>query len=275
MAYRAWATMGQLRHEGAATGVIYGIGTQLEKLVEEYATPNLVCCFDGGYAHRTATYPPYKADRRAKRELETEEEKQGRAELAQQLYTLRTQHLPAVGVQNILWAEGFEGDDHLASAAHAIPLQEKGTILSSDEDLWQCLRPGLRCYAPTSGKVQTYHTFKDAYGMEPKQWASVKAWAGCSGDNVAGVPGVGTVWACRYVRGEVLPGHKRYNQFYENHDIFHRNIKLVELPHAQLPPVVLHRQTEPLLWSALYKAIGARHGKGQTTAGGLGFSRPG
>ena len=272
MAYRAWAVLGSLQHEGAATGVVYGIAQALEALCEDYGTRQLVCCFDAGHDARTHLYPKYKENRKEKRAKETDVEKQGRAQLLRQIDELRTRHLPAVGLQNILHSPGYEADDLMAAACNAIPTRDSGVIMSSDEDLWQCITPRIRCKSPISGKMTTYDSFCKAWPpCKPSDWPTIKAWAGDDGDNIDGIDGVGLKTSWKYITGQLPETHKIYKAFGASHDVYKRNVQLMKLPVAGMPPATLVLQDKPLLWSVLYKAIGAKVRNDKETGRGFGF----
>ena len=272
IAYRSWSVLGNLRNEGAATGVIYGVATQLQAMTALYGSELLVVCFDGGCMSREELYPAYKANRKEKRAAETDKEKLARRELGEQLKKLRTEHLPNVGLKNILWEPGYEGDDMIASAARAVPRDEAGVIISADEDMWQLLRPGLKWWSPTTEKTMTAQKFQLEWGMEPGDWAKVKAWAGCSGDNVAGLEGVGNKTAAKYLRGEKIPD-KLLPLFETHKEVYERNIRLVTLPMETAPPAILNTNQDILDWDCMYRAIGAktREKKSQGTKPVFGF----
>jgi 5'-3' exonuclease len=278
MAYRSLAVMGNLQNQGVATGVVYGVAIALQGLADQYDTQNIVAVFDGGHAMRSHLWPQYKQSRKAKREKATPVEQQARADLTQQLQALRVSLLPSTGMRNILWADGFEADDLIASAVQAVPTEDGAVVLSADQDLWQCIRPGVAWRSTNNAaKVgyMSYRQFTELHRMEPFLWADVKAWAGCATDDIVGLDGIGETWAARWVRGEVPSTSTKYAQFLQNIEIYNRNINLTRLPAKGCTPVVLHQQVAPVDWNPLLRAIGAKtNGKaaGIQTRQGFGFS---
>ena len=84
----------------------------------------------------------------------------------------------------------YEADDLIATYTRQI--LEKGdkvTIVSSDKDLMQLLKSGVRIYDPMKSKVIGLNEVKDKFGVNPNKVIDVQALAGDSSDNVPGVPG--------------------------------------------------------------------------------------
>ncbi|GAF86980.1 unnamed protein product, partial [marine sediment metagenome] len=70
------------------------------------------------------------------------------------------------------------------------------------------------------------------HGCSPDEWVLVKALAGCDGDNVPGVKGIGPKTAVKIIRGQ----HKTTLSDYQ--DIIDKNLELVKLPF----PLLSYRQ---------------------------------
>ena len=66
------------------------------------------------------------------------------------------------------------------------------------------------------------------FGLGPWYWGEVKAIAGCDGDNVKGIKGVGETFALKYLKGE-LSG-KKFEDIEKSKGVIERNRKLVHLP---------------------------------------------
>jgi len=103
-------------------------------------------------------------------------------------------------------------------------------IASSDDDLLQLLSPYTSIYNLGRKERYTEQKFIQDYGIQPQEWVEVKKIAGCSGDNVPGVPGVGEKTAIRYLRGELNPDTKAYQKIEQGRKIIERNEDLVSLP---------------------------------------------
>lgn len=93
----------------------------------------------------------------------------------------------------LLWeAEGFESDDLIATATEQAVARGHGVVIcSSDKDMFQLLRPGVRQYRFHDNSVWTVKEFREKYGVEPSQFGDWLALVGDSSDNIKGCQGVG------------------------------------------------------------------------------------
>src|SRR4029453_1612789 len=88
--------------------------------------------------------------------------------------------------------EGYEADDIIAT--YALQANEAGaevTIVSSDKDLMQLVRRGIRMYDTMKNKVIGEAEVIERFGVPPSKVVEVQALIGDSTDNVPGVPGIG------------------------------------------------------------------------------------
>ena len=231
LAYRNFYVMGDLSHDGVKTGVVFGLFRDILNLQETHNTDKLIFCFDGGYSCRTEIYSVYKADRKERYEKMEQEEREARSELFRQMKRLRTKYLPAIGFRNIFWQEGYEADDLIASVCDDLPKGDKGIIVSMDADLFQLLvEDRIEMWTPHKRRILTEKWFTKEWGIDPSQYADVKAIAGCAGDNVKGVERVGEKTAAKFLRGELNPGLKVYQKIVSVNDLWKRNIQLTRLP---------------------------------------------
>src|SRR3989337_2850927 len=88
--------------------------------------------------------------------------------------------------------EGYEADDLIATyAVQALAAGADVTIVSSDKDLMQLVRPGIRMYDTMKNKVIGEAEVLERFGVPPSKVIEVQALMGDSTDNVPGVPGIG------------------------------------------------------------------------------------
>jgi DNA polymerase I len=88
--------------------------------------------------------------------------------------------------------EGYEADDIIATYAfQALDAGAEVTIVSSDKDLMQIVRPGIRMYDTMKNKVIGEEEVMERFGVPPTKVVEVQALIGDSSDNVPGVPGIG------------------------------------------------------------------------------------
>ncbi len=88
--------------------------------------------------------------------------------------------------------EGFEADDLIATYAfQALEAGADVTIVSSDKDLMQIVRPGIVMYDTMKNKVIDEAGVVEKFGVPPEKVVDVQALIGDTSDNVPGVPGIG------------------------------------------------------------------------------------
>jgi 5'-3' exonuclease len=225
LAYQSYFAMGDLRTEEAIpTGVLFGFLSRCLDLGHRFRTTELLFCWDSLQSERKQIFPDYKRHRKAK----TPDEARRFDVLFEQIERLKRSTLSRVGWSSQFEQPGREADDLLAALS-----RDEGTIVTADEDLFQMLRPAaVDVWSPRKKRLWTFESFQQEYGIIPQQWAAVKTIAGCSSDNVPGVPGVGEPTAIRWLRDELPVHHKTYAKIeaFLNSPEHGRNKQLVTLP---------------------------------------------
>lgn len=253
LCYRAFHAQGELSFKGQMTGVVFGFLKSIRALKDEFQTDRVVFCFESNRLHRRDIYPDYKLGRHKK---QNEEERMARQSFQMQVHLLERDYLPRIGFQNIFNFLGYEADDIMAAIASKI----RGEIIlvTADMDMLQCLRENVIIYSPQKRKIFTDSWFYNTYQMLPKQWAVVKAIAGCSSDNVAGIPGVGEKSALRYVQGDLKSGIY-FDRIMAGKEIVRRNRQLVELPYGGCPvPEILEDKISKRGWLDVCGRLGMK-----------------
>ena len=99
-----------------------------------------------------------------------------------------------IGWQNF-GVQGMEADDLIGSMIEKWQDDADITMISGDKDLLQLLNPSTQIAFTKKGyteyDVYTDARFKEEYGIEPVQFAQVKAFMGDSSDGYPGVKGIG------------------------------------------------------------------------------------
>lgn len=258
LCHRAYHTSGKLSYGDKPTGVIYGFLRSILTLKELFNTDRVVFCFEGDNLFRKEDYPNYKL-RRIK-ENSSVEELQERARMKSQISMLRDVYLPQIGFKNIFCAQGYESDDLMAVLAQRAQATDRVVLITADQDLFQCLRPGVIMYSPHQQKVFNEKWFTKTYRIPPRKWALVKAIAGCKSDNVAGIVGVGEKTALRFIRGE-LPDCAIYKKILsvEGRYQVRLNRALVELPYKGcVCPMLREDEISVDGWKKVCKMLGLR-----------------
>lgn len=243
LARRAFHAIEHLSYRGVSTTVAFGFIRELDNQRHLRLAERVVLAFDyGGAGLRGELMPGYKASRRARHstkdqpdQIKAEQETDFRA----QLKRLRRKILPDLGYRNVVSAKGYEADDIIAAAADSLPEGDEAVIVTADKDMWQCLRPSVSWYSPATKKFVTSESFRDEWGIEPAQWASVKALAGCPTDDVPGIKGIGEKTAAKWFAGTLKAG-KAYERIVNDLEVHNRNMPIVKLPFEGLKLPKLH-----------------------------------
>jgi len=176
------------RADGTPVGAVFGFCSMLWKLLQDQDCDHIAVIFDAGRrSFRNDIYPEYKAHR-----------PEAPPELVPQFALVREATrafaVPAIEVA------GFEADDLIATyARRAREAGAEVTIVSSDKDLMQLIRPGVRMYDPLKSKPIGADEVREKFGVGPDRVVDVQALAGDSTDNVPGVPGIGVKTAAELV----------------------------------------------------------------------------
>lgn len=235
LCHRAFHSSRGLSYKGQATGVLYGFFQALSVLQDRFDTMRLVFCFEHSDLFRRNLLPDYKRKRHSK--PLTKEEAVQVAQLREQIALLRETILPKVGFKNVLCVRGFESDDLMASVSKHGMVPNSGdecVIVTSDADLFQCLRHDVSIWSPQKNKVLSASWFTKEHGIPPKDWALVKAIAGCTSDGVPGVVGIGEKTALKYLLGKSTINQRKKIET-EWDSIVTRNWELVKLPGKDCP----------------------------------------
>lgn len=230
LCYTAYYTMGQLtRRDGFETGIVYGFFSQLGHICKTLRIAHVAFCWDSKKSRRRRLFSDYKRGRRAT------EKPDDLIKCYSQFDDLRKSIVPQFFVNNFQ-STGFEADDIIASICRFPGPQENQQyiILSSDQDLYQLLTDRVSMYKINKKEMYTKWDFIDDWYIKPHLWASVKAMAGCTSDNVPGIPGVGEKTAVKYIFEIKTKPHKLIDTI-EAREIIKRNKPLVTLPFAGTP----------------------------------------
>ncbi len=176
------------RPDGTPVNAVFGFTNMLAKLLKEHVGTHIAVIFDAGrLTFRNRLYEAYKAHRPPAPE-----------ELIPQFALVR-EATEAFGVPAIELPD-WEADDLIAAYAHQAA--ENGgevTIVSSDKDLMQLIRPGVGMLDPIKQKAIGPPEVMEKFGVTPDKMVEVQALIGDSTDNVPGVPGIGPKGAAQLI----------------------------------------------------------------------------
>jgi DNA polymerase-1 len=178
--------------DGIPVGAVHGFCAMLWKLLRESkaseSPTHIAVVFDASRENfRNEIYEAYKANRPPPPD-----------ELIPQFPLIRD----AVKAFNVACVEqeGYEADDLIATyAREVVDAGGDVTIVSSDKDLMQLVRPGVVMFDAMKSKKLGREEVMEKFGVPPDKVVDVQALAGDSTDNVPGVPGIGVKTAAELI----------------------------------------------------------------------------
>ncbi len=245
--FRAYYALPPLtrKSDGLPTGAVSGFCSMLFKLLEDSKSDqnlqkptHFAVIFDSARkTFRNEIYSDYKANR-----------SEAPDDLAPQFEYIRKSvlafNLPSVDLPN------YEADDLIATYVDQILKKgAKVTIVSSDKDLMQLYKKGVRIFDPMKNKFINDDDVVKKFGVDASKVIDVQSLAGDSSDNVPGVPGIGIKTAAELINkygtlenllksAHEIKQNKRRETLIENKDKALISKKLVTLDHAS--PVNRH-----------------------------------
>jgi DNA polymerase I len=186
-AYHALPPMN--RPDGTPINAVYGFCRMLvADLLDKPEVDHVAMILDAGeVTFRNEIYDKYKANRPPPPE-----------DLIPQFPLIRE----AAKAFNVTVCElkGYEADDLIATYARlAVEAGATCTIVSSDKDLMQLIRPGVEMMDPIKKTKLGPEAVMEKFGVAPDKVVDVQALAGDSTDNVPGVPGIGVKTAAQLI----------------------------------------------------------------------------
>ena len=238
--FRAYYALPPLsrKSDGLPTGAVSGFCSMLFKLLEDsksnenlHKPTHFAVIFDSARkTFRNEIYSDYKANRSEAPE-----------DLAPQFEYIRKSvlafNLPSIDLSN------YEADDLIATYVDQILNKgAKVTIVSSDKDLMQLYKKGVRIFDPMKNKFINEEDVVKKFGVNPSKVIDVQALAGDSSDNVPGVPGIGIKTAAELINkygtlekllssAHEIKQNKRRETLIENKDKALISKELVTLKH--------------------------------------------
>src|SRR5437868_6905215 len=164
----------------------------LVKVLTEYGVNPTLVCWDAGMSGRETAYEEYKAERRKRPDLLSEQ--------WPHLHPL----VDAFGYTNVK-VEGYEADDVMATLAGRAKEQKIPVMMvTGDRDMFQLIEPGIRVMATSRGitdtKIYDTQAVLDRYGIPPDLIPDFYGLKGDTSDNIPGIPGIGDKTAGELIR---------------------------------------------------------------------------
>jgi len=180
------------KHSGATDFATDYIRT-VDSLKKSYkASHVIIACDQGSSTYRKTLSPEYKQNRKDKQEQQTDAERAA-FELFFEDFLATIQTIETTTSYPVLRFQGVEADD---IAAYIVSQKSKLStddiwLISSDRDWDLLVQPGVSRFSYVTRKEVTVDNWNDHYEFNPEDYISIKCLTGDTGDNVAGVPGIG------------------------------------------------------------------------------------
>lgn len=195
MLIRNFAMVKALDPLGNHIGGLQGFLKSLGSTIRLFNPTRVICVFDGkgSTVNRKNIDPNYKAQRPTTRItnwglFESKEDEM--TSIRNQVDRLQD-YLKCLPI-SILEIEKCEADDVIALLCQEYASRDRlSTIISTDKDFLQLVRPGVEVYNPIKKELATYKNVVDILTVHPKNYNLVKSIVGDASDNLRGVKGVG------------------------------------------------------------------------------------
>jgi 5'-3' exonuclease len=180
------------KHSGATDFATDYIRT-VDSLKKSYkASHVIIACDQGSSSYRKALSPEYKQNRKDKQEQQTDAERAA-FELFFEDFLQTIDTIETSTNYPVLRFQGVEADD---IAAYIVSQKSKLStddiwLISSDRDWDLLVQPGVSRFSYVTRKEVTLDNWNNHYDFNPEDYISIKCLTGDTGDNVAGVPGIG------------------------------------------------------------------------------------
>ena len=195
MFIRGFTMVKTMNQKGQHTGGMIGFLRSLGFITRKFNPTRVICVFDGkgGSINRKNINSDYKANRGTHQITNwgmydsISQEKDAMASQVERLYD----YLEALPV-DVITLEKVEADDIISYLAQGFAYKNKrATIVSSDQDFLQIIKPGIQVYRPTEKKLYNHTNVQNKIKVHPKNYLITKALLGDNSDNLPGVKGLG------------------------------------------------------------------------------------
>jgi DNA polymerase-1 len=194
LVYRAFFALPEsiATSKGQPTNAIFGFASMLVKIISEYGAKPTLVVWDAGTSGRDEVYEEYKAGRRERPDLLSEQ------------WPYMHPLVDSFGYENVK-VSGYEADDVIATLAERAAGQGIDVmVVTGDRDLFQLIQPHVKVMATGRGITDTKIYDRDAvidrYGIPPELIPDFVGLKGDTSDNIPGVPGIGDKTASQLIQ---------------------------------------------------------------------------
>ena len=188
-AFRSFYAIAEMSNsKGVPTNALYGFVNALRRAEKSFHPDFAVVAFDSpGGSFRDEMLKDYKGQRDAPPEALVQQ-----FPLIEEMVGLMGWHL--------LKLKRFEADDIMATlAAWGLKKGLDIILMTSDKDILQLIRPGVRVYRenPKGGSLYGPAEVQERFGVPPERITDLLGLMGDASDNIPGVPGIGEKTAAK------------------------------------------------------------------------------
>jgi len=233
--------------DGTPTTGSFGFCNNLLSFLKKTEATHCLVVYDAGGNFRKQQSEEYKANRAKNSE-----------DFYREMEIVKRHILPAFGIKT-LGIKGVEADDVIYTVSRTMENQfDEILILTCDQDILQCVRPGVKVLLFNSAKntkMMGEEEVKEKLGVMPEHIPMLKALSGDSSDNIRGIRGIGNKTAvkileeCEFNWEHVLM-HKKVNI---NSDIAKENLELTKS--VTVSSVFTLSPTDLLLGAGTYQQV--------------------
>ena len=188
------ATGGLSTSYGRPTTGTYGFTNNLLSVIDSERPTHVAVCYDAGGNWRKDADAEYKANRVKEEGAEADTFKA-------EALALMDEVLPSLGL-SLVGVRGYEADDSIYTLARNAIEFDEIVILTCDQDILQCVTDKVSVVLFNSAKKiarMGVAEVVEKWGVQPSQIPLIKALAGDSSDNIAGIKGLGPKTALKVI----------------------------------------------------------------------------
>lgn len=217
--HRAMHAYKGLTNNVKPVAIIYGMLQITSHLIKQFKPEKVYVCWDTAkHKERLKLYPEYKAKRKAKRILLSEEEIEAMNTQRKKVMELYN----ALNVYQII-GPGMEADDWIYILSRKYK-KHQVTIVSSDKDFHQLLSSKLKIWNPMKQLLIGKHNVKAHYGYAHTECVDYLSLVGDEGDGIKGYHGMGEESTKKF-----LAEHGSIRNFLDNEELVFKKLDRAKL----------------------------------------------
>lgn len=181
----------ELSYKNLDVSVSYGVLNMLSAAIKKFDNvTSVIVCWDGGVPEfRYKRIPTYK-----RRDHSDDESYAEFIRQVQELHNI----LPKFGVYSLRKLKA-EADDLMYHTSRMIHSDYRKIIISTDQDLLQCVNKDTVVWQPNKEVLITQENFKEYTGLETEHFLTYRCMVGDSSDGIPGIKGIGEKIALKLI----------------------------------------------------------------------------